>query len=131
LHPVLGIVALAVVMFLIFQAVYAWATPVMDLIELGTAWLADWAKATLPDGPLNSLVSDGIIKGVGGVIVFLPQILVLFLFILALEESGYLPRAAFLLDRLMASAGLSGRSFIPLLSSFACAIPWRRSSSRR
>lgn len=123
LHPVLGIVALAVVMFLIFQAVYAWATPVMDVIELGTAWLADWAKATLPDGPLNSLISDGIIKGVGGVIVFLPQILVLFLFILALEESGYLPRAAFLLDRLMASAGLSGRSFIPLLSSFACAIP--------
>lgn len=123
LHPVFGLVALGVVMFLIFQAVYAWATPVMDLIDAGTASLADWAKATLPDGPLNSLIADGIISGVGGVIVFLPQILVLFLFILALEESGYLPRAAFLLDRMMASAGLSGRSFIPLLSSFACAIP--------
>lgn len=123
LHPVLGLVALGVVMFLIFQAVYAWATPLMDLIDAGTSWLAEWARTTLPDGPLSSLIADGIISGVGGVIVFLPQILVLFLFILALEESGYLPRAAFLLDRLMASAGLSGRSFIPLLSSFACAIP--------
>jgi ferrous iron transport protein B len=118
-----GWVALGVVMFLIFQAVYAWATPVMDLIDAGTAGLADWARTTLPEGPLNSLMADGIISGVGGVIVFLPQILVLFAFILALEESGYLPRAAFLLDRMMASAGLSGRSFIPLLSSFACAIP--------
>ncbi|UHQ18519.1 ferrous iron transport protein B [Lysobacter sp. KIS68-7] len=123
LHPIFGLVALGVVMFLIFQAVYAWATPVMDLIDASTAWLAEWARTTLPAGPLNSLLADGIISGVGGVIVFLPQILVLFLFILALEESGYLPRAAFLLDRMMASAGLSGRSFIPLLSSFACAIP--------
>src|SRR5207342_826533 len=123
LHPIFGLVALGVVMFLIFQAVYAWATPVMDLIDASTAWLAEWTRTTLPAGPLNSLLADGIISGVGGVIVFLPQILVLFLFILALEESGYLPRAAFLLDRMMASAGLSGRSFIPLLSSFACAIP--------
>ena len=123
LQPVFGLVALGVVMFLIFQAVYAWATPVMDLIDLGTASLAEWTRTTLPAGPLNSLLADGIISGVGGVIVFLPQILVLFAFILALEESGYLPRAAFLLDRMMASAGLSGRSFIPLLSSFACAIP--------
>ncbi|MCC8361931.1 ferrous iron transport protein B [Lysobacter sp. A6] len=123
LNPVLGLAALLVVMFLIFQAVFSWATPVMDLIDAGTAWLAEWTKATLPAGPLTSLLADGIISGTGGVIVFLPQILVLFLFILALEESGYLPRAAFLLDRLMASAGLSGRSFIPLLSSFACAIP--------
>ncbi|MUV14341.1 ferrous iron transport protein B [Noviluteimonas gilva] len=123
LHPILGIVAFAVVMFLIFQAVYSWATPLMDGIDAGTAWLAGWAEATLPEGPLNSLISKGIIAGVGGVIVFLPQILILFLFILALEESGYLPRAAFLLDRLMSKAGLSGRSFIPLLSSFACAIP--------
>jgi ferrous iron transport protein B len=123
LHPVVGLLSLAVVMFLIFQAVYAWATPLMDLIDTGTAALGEWANATLPEGPLNSLIVDGIIAGVGGVIVFLPQILILFAFILALEESGYLPRAAFLLDRLMASAGLSGRSFIPLLSSFACAIP--------
>jgi ferrous iron transport protein B len=123
LHPVVGLLSLAVVMFLIFQAVYAWATPLMDLIDAGTAALGVWAGATLPEGPLNSLIVKGIIAGVGGVIVFLPQILILFAFILALEESGYLPRAAFLLDKLMASAGLSGRSFIPLLSSFACAIP--------
>src|SRR4029078_9251683 len=95
----------------------------MAVIEAGTAWLSEWAHTTLPAGPLNSLLADGIISGVGGVIVFLPQILVLFFSILALEESGSLPRAAFLLDRMMASAGLSGRSFIPLLSSFACAIP--------
>ncbi len=123
LHPILGLVALGVVMFLIFQAVYAWATPLMDAIDAGTSWLAEFTRTTLPAGPLNSLLADGIISGVGGVIVFLPQILILFLFILALEESGYLPRAAFLLDRTMAKAGLSGRSFIPLLSSFACAIP--------
>ncbi|WP_229730752.1 ferrous iron transporter B, partial [Pseudoxanthomonas indica] len=123
LHPVIGLMTLAVVMFLIFQAVYAWATPLMDLIEAGAGALGEWVGGTLPEGPLNSLLVDGIIAGVGGVIVFLPQILILFAFILALEESGYLPRAAFLLDRMMASAGLSGRSFIPLLSSFACAIP--------
>ena len=123
LHPVFGLAALAVVMFLIFQAVYAWATPMMDLIEAGTGWLGETVGATLPEGPLNSLLVDGVIAGLGGVIIFLPQILILFAFILALEESGYLPRAAFLLDRMMASAGLSGRSFIPLLSSFACAIP--------
>ncbi len=123
LHPVAGLATLAVVMFLIFQAVYAWATPLMDLIDAGTGALGEWAAATLPEGPLASLISDGIIAGLGGVIIFLPQILILFLFILALEESGYLPRAAFLLDRMMAAAGLSGRSFIPLLSSFACAVP--------
>ena len=123
LHPVLGLLALAVVMFLIFQAVYAWATPMMDAIDAATGWLGAAVSAALPQGPLNSLLVDGIIAGLGGVIVFLPQILILFAFILALEESGYLPRAAFLLDRMMASAGLSGRSFIPLLSSFACAIP--------
>jgi len=123
LHPVFGLLTLAVVMFLIFQAVYAWATPVMDLIEAGTGALGEWVGGALPEGPLNSLLTDGIIAGVGGVIIFLPQILILFAFILALEESGYLPRAAFLLDRMMAAAGLSGRSFIPLLSSFACAVP--------
>jgi ferrous iron transport protein B len=123
LHPVFGLLALAAIMFLIFQAVYAWATPVMDLIDAGTAALGAWVSNTLPEGPLSSLLSKGIIAGLGSVIVFLPQILILFAFILALEESGYLPRAAFLLDRMMSSAGLSGRSFIPLLSSFACAIP--------
>src|SRR5688500_9401842 len=123
LHPVIGLLTLAAVMFLIFQAVYAWATPMMDAIEAATAWLGSVVGNLLPAGPLNSLVVDGIIAGLGGVIVFLPQILILFAFILALEESGYLPRAAFLLDKMMAGAGLSGRSFIPLLSSFACAIP--------
>ncbi|WP_313643153.1 ferrous iron transporter B [Stenotrophomonas sp.] len=123
LHPVFGLLSLAVVMFLIFQAVYAWATPMMDGIEAAFAWLGEAAATHLPAGPLSSLLTDGIIAGVGGVVVFLPQILILFAFILALEESGYLPRAAFLLDRMMAAAGLSGRSFIPLLSSFACAVP--------
>ncbi|MCI1144778.1 MULTISPECIES: ferrous iron transporter B [Stenotrophomonas] len=123
LHPVFGLVSLAMVMFLIFQAVYAWATPLMDGIEAGFAWLGTFVGSVLPEGPLASLLTDGIIAGVGGVVVFLPQILILFFFILVLEESGYLPRAAFLLDRMMAAAGLSGRSFIPLLSSFACAVP--------
>ena len=123
LHPVFGLLTLAVIMFLIFQAVYAWATPMMDGIEAAFGWLGEVASTHLPEGPLSSLLVDGIIAGVGGVVVFLPQILILFAFILALEESGYLPRAAFLLDRMMAAAGLSGRSFIPLLSSFACAVP--------
>ncbi|CAN7270456.1 ferrous iron transport protein B [Pseudoxanthomonas sp. LjRoot143] len=123
LQPVFGFAVLVVVMFLIFQAVFAWATPFADAIEAGTGWLGEVVGGLLPEGPLNSLMVDGIIAGLGGVVVFLPQILILFAFILALEESGYLPRAAFLLDRLMRGAGLSGRSFIPLLSSFACAVP--------
>jgi ferrous iron transport protein B len=123
LHPVFGLATLVVVMFLIFQAVFAWAAPLMDLVDAGAGWLGETTAAALPEGPLASLLVDGIIAGLGGVVIFLPQILILFAFILALEESGYLPRAAFLLDRLMSAAGLSGRSFIPLLSSFACAIP--------
>ncbi|MFZ2753451.1 MAG: ferrous iron transport protein B [Lysobacteraceae bacterium] len=123
LHPVIGLLTLAVVMFLIFQAVYAWAAPLMDAIDAATVWFGAALGEQLPEGPLRSLLVDGIVAGLGGVIVFLPQILILFAFILALEESGYLPRAAFLLDRLMSKAGLSGRSFIPLLSSFACAVP--------
>ncbi|HET7126806.1 MAG TPA: ferrous iron transport protein B [Lysobacter sp.] len=123
LHPIFGLATLAVLMFLMFQAVYAWAAPLMDAIDAGTAWIGAQTATALPDGPLRSLLVDGVIAGVGGVIVFLPQILILFAFILALEESGYLPRAAFLLDRMMSKAGLSGRSFIPLLSSFACAVP--------
>ncbi|TYZ42645.1 ferrous iron transporter B [Ralstonia solanacearum] len=123
LHPVLGLVLLAVLMFFMFQAVFSWAKPLMDGIQAAVESAGIWIGALLPDGMLKSLLVDGIIAGAGSVLVFLPQILILFLFILALEESGYLPRAAFLLDRLMAGAGLSGRSFIPLLSSFACAIP--------
>ncbi|MDM0012694.1 ferrous iron transporter B [Variovorax sp. J22P168] len=123
MHPLWGMVVLAVTMFLMFQAVFSWAEVPMGLIEGATAALGEFIKTYLPEGMLQSLLVDGIIAGVGGVIVFLPQILILFLFILALEDSGYLPRAAFLLDRVMGTVGLSGRSFIPLLSSFACAIP--------
>ncbi len=123
LHPVLGLVILAGVMFLMFQAVFAWAAPLQDALSAGIAWLGTGVSQALPAGPLRSLVQDGLFAGLGTVMEFLPQILLLFLFILALEESGYLPRAAFLLDRPMRAAGLTGRSFIPLLSSFACAIP--------
>ncbi|OWW21768.1 ferrous iron transporter B [Noviherbaspirillum denitrificans] len=123
LHPVLGYALLAAVLFLIFQAVFSWSEAPMNFIKESIAALGAIVNAQLPEGPARSLLVDGIIAGAGSVLVFLPQILVLFFFILILEESGYLPRAAFLLDRLMGSVGLSGRAFIPLLSSFACAIP--------
>ena len=123
LHPVLGLVSLAVMMFVVFQAVFAWAAPFMDGIETFFGWLGEFIGQYISHPLLNSLVVDGVIAGAGGVVVFLPQILILFFFILVLEESGYLPRAAFLLDKLMFKAGLSGRAFIPLLSSFACAVP--------
>jgi ferrous iron transport protein B len=123
LHPVAGPAILAVVLFFIFQAVFSWAAVPMDIVSHGVAWLGNLVQATLPAGPLRSLLVDGVIAGAGSVLVFLPQILILFVFILALEDSGYLPRAAYLLDRLMGSVGLSGRAFIPLLSSFACAVP--------
>lgn len=123
LHPVWGLISLTVMMFVIFQAVFAWAEPFMEGIETFFAWLGEAISPYIVQPLLNSLVVDGIIAGAGSVIVFLPQILILFFFILVLEESGYLPRAAFLLDKLMFKAGLSGRAFIPLLSSFACAVP--------
>ncbi|MDE2624488.1 MAG: ferrous iron transporter B [Betaproteobacteria bacterium] len=123
MHPVSGMLILATVLFLTFQAVFSWAALPMDAIRAAVSWLAEAIRHTLPDSMLRSLLVDGVLSGAGSVLVFLPQILILFLFILALEDSGYLPRAAFLLDRIMGSVGLSGRSFIPLLSSFACAIP--------
>lgn len=123
LHPIFGLALLAILMFFIFQAVFSWAEPFMNGIEFGIGELGALSTQSLPDGLLRSLLNDGIFAGVGSVLVFLPQILILFFFILLLEESGYLPRAAFLLDRLMFKAGLTGRAFIPLLSSFACAIP--------
>lgn len=123
LHPVWGMVLLAAILFLMFQAVFSWAQAPMGLINSGTEGLASLLRDYLPAGVLRSLLTNGVVAGVGGVLVFLPQILILFFFILALEDSGYLPRAAFLLDRVMGTVGLSGRSFIPLLSSFACAIP--------
>ena len=123
LHPLLGPAILAVILFLVFQAVFAWAQVPMDAIKLGVASFGDWLGAALPQSLLKGLLIDGILAGIGSVLVFLPQIIILFFFILILEDSGYLPRAAFLLDRVMGSVGLSGRAFIPLLSSFACAIP--------
>ncbi|MHB8949097.1 MAG: ferrous iron transporter B [Rhodoferax sp.] len=123
MHPVWGLVILAAVLFLIFQAVFTWANWPMDAIKGVMAAAGDWVLAHMADGPLRSLLVDGVVAGVGGVLVFMPQILILFFFILLLEDSGYLPRAAFLLDNLMGKVGLSGRAFIPLLSSFACAVP--------
>jgi ferrous iron transport protein B len=123
LHPVWGLVILAALLFIVFQAVFSWASVPMDLIKAGMAALGDATAAHMAEGPLRSLLVDGAIAGAGSVLVFLPQILILFFFILVLEDSGYLPRAAFLLDSLMGKVGLSGRAFIPLLSSFACAVP--------
>jgi ferrous iron transport protein B len=123
MNPIAGPLLLAAVLFCMFQAVFSWAEAPMDWIDAGVGWVGASLRELLPAGPLQSLLVDGLVAGVGSVLVFLPQILILFFFILLLEDSGYLPRAAFLLDRLMGSIGLSGRSFIPLLSSFACAIP--------
>ncbi len=123
MNPIAGPLLLAVLLFAVFQAVFSWAAVPMDLINTGMASLGAAVRDAMPAGPLQSLLVDGVIKGAGSVLVFLPQILILFFFILLLEDSGYLPRAAFLLDKLMGSIGLSGRSFIPLLSSYACAIP--------
>jgi ferrous iron transport protein B len=123
LHPVFGPILLASLMFVMFQAVFSWSEVPKDWLASAQAWLADTAIQTLPDNVLRSLLVEGIINGVGSVVSFLPQILILFFFILLLEASGYMVRAAFLMDRLMAGVGLSGRAFIPLLSSFACAIP--------
>jgi ferrous iron transport protein B len=122
-HPLIGAILFVLVMGTVFQAVFSWATPIMDLINAGTAWIGGSLRALLPPGALASLLVDGVIAGVGSVIVFLPQILILFAFIIFLEDSGYMARAAFLMDRLMRQCGLSGQSFIPMLSSFACAVP--------
>ena len=123
LHPVAGLVILLGLLFLMFQAVFTWSTPAMDLINNAFQALGGLVAKELPPGLLNSFLTDGVISGVGSVLVFLPQILVLFLFIILLEDFGYMARAAFLMDRIMGGAGLHGRAFIPLLSSFACAIP--------
>ena len=122
MHPVAGLAMLALLLFLMFQAVFSWAALPMDAIKAATEGTGAWLTTHMADGPLRSLLVDGVIAGAGGVLVFLPQILILFFFILVLEDSGYLPRAAFLLDTVMGKVGLSGRAFIPLLSSFACAI---------
>jgi len=122
-HPVAGAAIFIGLMTLVFQAVFAWAAPLMDLIDGATSSLATAIAATLPEGALSSLLTDGAIAGVGSVLVFLPQILILFAFIILLEDTGYMARVAVLMDRLMRWCGLSGLSFIPMLSSFACAVP--------
>jgi ferrous iron transport protein B len=123
LHPVAGVVILFALLFVMFQAVFAWSEAPIGWIATGFSMLADQVTSVTPDNWLRSLINDGIIGGVGAVVTFLPQILILFLFILLLESTGYMTRAAFVMDRMMAAVGLSGHSFIPLLSSFACAIP--------
>jgi ferrous iron transport protein B len=123
MNPVLGILLLFGILFLMFQAVYSWSAPMIEGIEAGFSWLQALVNSIIPEGWLRSLLSNGVIAGVGSVMVFLPQIVILFAFILLLEASGYMARAAFLVDTLMSKVGLNGRAFIPLLSSFACAIP--------
>jgi ferrous iron transport protein B len=122
-HRIWGTLIFLVLMFIVFQAIFTWARPLMKGIGDGKDWLADHLRTLLPAGPLNSLLTDGVLEGVGSIVVFLPQILILFGFIAVLEDCGYMARAAFLMDRLMARCGLSGKSFIPLLSSVACAVP--------
>jgi ferrous iron transport protein B len=122
-QPVIGVVLFVLVMTMVFQAVFSWATPMMEFIDETTSWLGASVSTSLPPGAIASLLTDGVIAGVGSVVIFLPQILILFSFIILLEDSGYMPRVAFMMDRLMRSAGLSGQSFIPMLSSFACAVP--------
>jgi len=123
LHPVAGLLILALILFVMFQAVFSWAQPLMELLSGSFAALGQLVHDYLPDGLLQSFLQNGVISGVGSVLVFLPQIIIIFLFILLLEDFGYMARAAFLMDRIMGGAGLHGRAFIPLLSSFACAIP--------
>ncbi len=123
LHPILGPIVLIVTMVLVFQSIFSWAEPFMDLIDRLFGSLASLVQASMVEGPLRSLITDGIIGGVGSVLVFIPQIVILFLFIAFLEDSGYMARAAFLVDRMFRWCGLSGKSFIPMLSSFACAVP--------
>jgi ferrous iron transport protein B len=122
-HRVWGTLLFMLVMLVIFQSIFSGAKPMMNLISEGIDWLGAQVTGSMPDGPLKSLIADGVVKGVGGVVVFLPQILILFGFIAILEDCGYMARAAFLMDKLMARCGLSGKSFIPLLSSMACAVP--------
>jgi ferrous iron transport protein B len=123
LHPFGGLAILMAVLFIMFQAVFAWARLPMELINAGLTLLTGGMQAVVPEGMVRSLITDGVIAGVGSVVIFLPQILVLFFFIQLLEDSGYMARAAFLLDKMMGGVGLHGRAFIPLLSSFACAVP--------
>lgn len=122
-HKFFGLIILIAILLLVFQAIFSWATLPMDLLEAGFGALGDFARTNMPEGLLTDLIVDGVIAGVGGIMIFLPQILLLFLFISILEDTGYMARAAFLLDKLMSKVGLHGKAFLPLMSSFACAIP--------
>lgn len=122
-HRFFGLIILVAILLVVFQTIFSWASLPMDLLEKGFGAFGDFVRAEMPPGILADLVADGIVAGVGGVVVFLPQILLLFLFISLLEDSGYMSRAAFLLDKLMSRVGLHGKAFLPLISSFACAIP--------
>ncbi len=122
-RPYPATVLFLVLMATVFQAVFAWATPMMDLIDAAAAGLGEWVRGALPAGALASFLADGVIAGVGSVVIFLPQILILFLFIILMEDTGYLARTAFLMDRAMRAVGLSGQSVVPLISGFACAVP--------
>ncbi len=122
-HKIWGMLAFVVMMFFIFQAISSGAAPLMELCQDGQSWIGDLVGGWFAPGPLRSLIVDGVIAGVGGVLVFLPQIVLLFLFIAILEDCGYMARAAFVMDKLMSHIGLSGKSFVPLMSSFACAVP--------
>ncbi len=122
-RPVISVILFVLVMATVFQAVFSWATPLMELIDGAATGLSRTLAMALPEGALASLLVDGVIAGVGSVVIFLPQILILFAFIIFLEDSGYMPRVAFMADRIMRSVGLSGQSFIPMLSSYACAVP--------
>jgi ferrous iron transport protein B len=123
LHPVFGFAAFLLVMLVVFQALFSWSDPAIGLVEAAVAWLGEVARAHLPAGVLRDLLTEGVLGGVGNVLVFLPQILLLFLFIGLLEDSGYMSRVAFLMDRIMRALGLHGRAFVPMLSGFACAVP--------
>lgn len=123
LHPILGPIVLATLMVFVFQSIFSWAEPFMQMIDSAFSFLAGSVEANMVDGPLRSLITDGIIGGVGSVLIFIPQITILFIFIALMEDSGYMPRAAFLVDRMFRWCGLSGKSFIPMLSAFACAVP--------
>jgi len=122
-HRIAGLVVFVLLMFVVFQALFTWAVPLMDLCKAGQEWIGAKVAGFIPPGPVQSLLVDGVVAGVGAVLVFLPQIVILFLFIALLEDCGYLARAAFIVDRLMTKVGLSGKSFVPLMSSFACAVP--------
>jgi ferrous iron transport protein B len=122
-HKIWGTAFFLALMMLVFQTIFAWAVPLMDLLKFGKEWLGELLRGSLPAGPLASLAVDGVLEGVGSVLVFLPQIMLLFAFIAIMEDCGYMARAAFLMDKIMAGCGLSGKSFIPMLSSVACAVP--------